>query len=263
MLLTSRLNVKCKSIAHLLWVTTGLIACQAPAEAQRGPGIITPPAIPIVVSPDVSEPIRCAAGGVKTLRSQGKLLNNRVIVTPILNLTDEKRIQSSLLNEVTHTVGRMGWVAMLPDLNSTMTSASADRRLRGEISVISRVVSASEAESEVGASFGRGYGTGYFGFPKSEKFSFGWVRVVAAVDQAIHEPQPTAYVQTGSHAARSAFWTRSSSKGSQFFVLIQLGSNVIQKQVSGPQDAVAAAAETAIAGALLKSVEIDPSICGL
>ena len=83
-------------------------------------------------------------------------------------------------------------------------------RLRGELSIVDRVVSAAEAERELGLAFGKGNGAGYIGLPSSAKVTIGWVSAVAAVDSPFPNNAQGASgpgrVDRATRARRAAYW---------------------------------------------------------
>jgi hypothetical protein len=256
-----------KQLAFVVVLLLQGCANTSPLPKASIPTAYTAPPAPITsqVAPENTEPwMSCAAGGIKTAIRQGVITNTKVIVMPATNHTRDANLPDVLSLEMAHVVKGLGLTPFMAASNALWSDMNPVAMLRTEISVYDRTIQAAEAEREYGLDFGKGGGSSSIRTPSSDSINHGAIRAVATTEQMLKGVSgKEVYMVAQTHATRANVFKRTTSNGTQFFLVMQYGNSLVTKQIAGAQRAFLTAARSAAAGALLKQFNIDPAICNI
>jgi hypothetical protein len=259
-----------KAMTRLCVVVIGVTmfaGCGAPVVRAALPLDVSrrapPPVVPTVSNEDREPWQRCAAGGIKRALLKADVLRGpRAMVGIVANSTRDTSLQTDIKLEALHAVNELGLEAYTDD--QAILLVKPNLRVRTEVTVYDRTIKAGEAEQEFGVNFGRGNGAGTINNPSAEKISHGSVRAITIIESVVDVQGGVPILAVrASHASRAEIFTKTSTKGTQFFLLVNFGKSQVLKEVAGPQRALLSSARASIAGALLKAVNEEPAVCGL
>lgn len=264
------MNIHALNFVQLTLMAAGLAGCVTAPQSMRASLPrqslqAVAPATPKTYPEEREATVACAAGAVKRAIRTGILKSPNVLVTSIYNRTKDLSLQEQLDIELAHVSTELGFVPFVVGADNPPHLVRPSLIFSTDVSVIDRNISAAEATKEYGVNFGRGNGTGAIALPSSDKFASGAIRATTKAETMVigaDEKTPVRKI-AATHSSRAQTLTRTTTTGTEFYLVVNYGNSQSTKSTEGPQRAALYAARASIAGAAMRAAGYEPAICGL